>query len=553
MKTARLLSLLALAGACAPALAGPPSLILTGQIGGDLTADGRTVFGAVFEPATLKHIVYSYTPGVGITRSGATQDNDVVRCSGDGSAVIWTAYDLENLAGLGTNRYTPHLWRPALGTVTNLGKPSWGSSCDAFATELFDLAAGGRYAVGGGYTNSTCGPYRAQRYDIQTNAWEILPVSTSPPPWNAQAALTRADAVSSDGSVVVGYDENYADASQQRWRGAAVWVRNGSTWTQTILDRYANKAYAVSADGSTIVGKLSAATTQATFGIPDSLPVYWTRSGSSWTPHILSGDDTMQATAVSADGHTIVGSGGDDPGGWIWHLGDETPTGITAYVASLGGSFPGIEFGSAVSPILALSADGNTLLVSTQNSLDCALVWFPSAILSLNGAPCEPASVYLGPVSHFNVNGPVSEPGGMVFNCFATGSWPMTFQWQQETGPGTNVWVDLTDDNCSEYLPDYFNFHGVNTMQLRLGGLDGVWPGRYRCVVTNDCGSATCNPIRAATCYADFDCNGFVNGDDFDSFVVEFEAGSAAADIDGNGFTNGDDFDSFVAAFESGC
>ena len=57
----------------------------------------------------------------------------------------------------------------------------------------------------------------------------------------------------------------------------------------------------------------------------------------------------------------------------------------------------------------------------------------------------------------------------------------------------------------------------------------------------------------AVLCYSDFDANSFVNGDDFDSFVVEFEAGSAAADIDGNGFTNGDDFDSFVAAFESGC
>ncbi len=54
-------------------------------------------------------------------------------------------------------------------------------------------------------------------------------------------------------------------------------------------------------------------------------------------------------------------------------------------------------------------------------------------------------------------------------------------------------------------------------------------------------------------CAADYDCNGFVNGDDFDLFVVDFEAGLPAADYDGNGFVNGDDFDFFVVDFESGC
>ncbi len=54
-------------------------------------------------------------------------------------------------------------------------------------------------------------------------------------------------------------------------------------------------------------------------------------------------------------------------------------------------------------------------------------------------------------------------------------------------------------------------------------------------------------------CVADFDANGFVNGDDFDQFVAAFEAGSIVSDIDFNGFVNGDDFDQFVLAFEGGC
>ena len=54
-------------------------------------------------------------------------------------------------------------------------------------------------------------------------------------------------------------------------------------------------------------------------------------------------------------------------------------------------------------------------------------------------------------------------------------------------------------------------------------------------------------------CYSDWDGNGFVNGDDFDNFVLAFEIGDGAADVDQNYFVNGDDFDSFTAAFIEGC
>jgi len=54
-------------------------------------------------------------------------------------------------------------------------------------------------------------------------------------------------------------------------------------------------------------------------------------------------------------------------------------------------------------------------------------------------------------------------------------------------------------------------------------------------------------------CAADYDCNGFVNGDDYDAFVDAFTAGSLKADFDGNGFVNGDDFDAFAVLFEAGC
>ncbi len=54
-------------------------------------------------------------------------------------------------------------------------------------------------------------------------------------------------------------------------------------------------------------------------------------------------------------------------------------------------------------------------------------------------------------------------------------------------------------------------------------------------------------------CPSDFNRDGFVNGDDFDSYVAAFELGSIASDFDGNGFVTGEDFDAYVAAFEAGC
>ncbi|MCG3122144.1 MAG: hypothetical protein GIKADHBN_00522 [Phycisphaerales bacterium] len=57
----------------------------------------------------------------------------------------------------------------------------------------------------------------------------------------------------------------------------------------------------------------------------------------------------------------------------------------------------------------------------------------------------------------------------------------------------------------------------------------------------------------SAACPADVDCSGFVDTEDFDRFVLLFEAGDPAADFDLSGFVDTDDFDRFVESFEAGC
>lgn len=54
-------------------------------------------------------------------------------------------------------------------------------------------------------------------------------------------------------------------------------------------------------------------------------------------------------------------------------------------------------------------------------------------------------------------------------------------------------------------------------------------------------------------CPADFNGDGFVNGDDYDAFAEPFENGQPMADINNDGFVNGDDYDLFAEYFETGC
>lgn len=54
-------------------------------------------------------------------------------------------------------------------------------------------------------------------------------------------------------------------------------------------------------------------------------------------------------------------------------------------------------------------------------------------------------------------------------------------------------------------------------------------------------------------CRADVNQDCFLNGDDYDSYVLSFENGDLAADYNQDGFVTGDDFDLFVDDFVKGC
>ena len=54
-------------------------------------------------------------------------------------------------------------------------------------------------------------------------------------------------------------------------------------------------------------------------------------------------------------------------------------------------------------------------------------------------------------------------------------------------------------------------------------------------------------------CKADFNLDGFVDGFDYDDFIVAFETGAPAADTTADGYIDGFDYDTFMESFEQGC
>lgn len=94
---------------------------------------------------------------------------------------------------------------------------------------------------------------------------------------------------------------------------------------------------------------------------------------------------------------------------------------------------------------------------------------------------------------------------------------------------------------------------GSSAAVMTIVGFSFDDEGQYWCVVGNCVGDRQTAASPVFLCFGDFNCDGFVNGDDYDSFASLFESGDLGADINHDGFVNGDDYDAFASRFELGC
>ncbi|HLO40213.1 MAG TPA: GC-type dockerin domain-anchored protein [Phycisphaerales bacterium] len=111
--------------------------------------------------------------------------------------------------------------------------------------------------------------------------------------------------------------------------------------------------------------------------------------------------------------------------------------------------------------------------------------------------------------------------------------------------------VPLSDGS----LPSGAEVSGSSTSTLTIDHVSFMEDGaELSCRVQGACTDVeSVAGVLTVLCPSDHDGSGFVDTDDFDSFVAAFEAGTDDADFDGTGFVDTDDFDAFIRAFESGC
>lgn len=538
---------LILMAACGFAVA-QPTLLVTGFGASTLSRDGRTLYGGVYDSEFDTYRMVRSEYGVSTTFIPVADYGNIYGLSADQSVIGYEGYNFENLNNA-ANTITYGFdgqWNQTRLACTwtaegrsNLGVAPTGSRCDYTINTPYDLSGDGRFIGGGMWTNGLCGAYRAYVQDRTTRQFTLLPISFEPPPASSFATATRVNAINFNGTVAAGYDLNYPPAGGGRIRRPAVWRKTGNTWSQTILDRSGGEAYVISDDGNIVAGKNR-----------DNELTRWIFVNGAWTEEVIAGGTGLIPGVMSGDGSTMAG----DIFIWGANINEGVPIGILDHVASLGGFFPNFTIGNPLgASVHAISDDGQKILVSGINSTSECLSTFLTAVISLNGGNCVAPSIVIDPSTDTQVD---PRPGyysfGVILNCFAQGSWPVQYRWQKlESG----TWTDLIEDPlCTlTYDSNLFDVKAVNTSQLRLGFLSGTYRGRYRCVVTNDCGTVTTGVARITNCPADYNTDGGVDADDVILYFADWDAGSDEADFDNNGGVDSDDVIGFFSRWDAGC
>ncbi len=161
-------------------------------------------------------------------------------------------------------------------------------------------------------------------------------------------------------------------------------------------------------------------------------------------------------------------------------------------------------------------------------------------------------------IAPFIVNQPdtslVCPDAGVTFTIGWLGSNPASIQWEWQSPPGSGVWTSIVDG-----IRPRFTISGATTRSLTIAARPGetLPPAfvqtSYRCTVTNACGATTSQAASLTLCPADYNCDGFVNSQDFFDFIAAFFALSLASDFNSDGVINSQDYFDFLSAFFAGC
>jgi uncharacterized membrane protein len=260
-----------------------------------MSADGTVVVGirSQYGPA------FRWTAQTGAVGIGSVSQN--CKISRDGKVIAGEANDASGVR-------TAAIWEGGTRWRT-LGGPSNGRVQDKTLTSTWGINGDGSIIVGLSWVEPTGA--HAVRWDA-LNGWADL--------GSLQKKSSRANAVSADGNVIIGWDENPNQAGEHYyWRGSIWW-----DGLQRLMNPYGwiGQAEGLNDCGSIIVGRGHPMNTRHAYrftawdGHVEELGAIPRGRG----PNERDQEDTSVALSVSDDGHVVVGISGWQPptDAFIW-------------------------------------------------------------------------------------------------------------------------------------------------------------------------------------------------------------------------------------------
>mgnify|MGYP000986779643 CR=1 FL=1 len=285
-------------------------------------------------------------------------------------------------------------------------------------------------------------------------------------------------------------------------------------------------------------------------GVPVERISRW--NGAAWSPMGAGLNSAVKALLPRANGDLIAGGLFTTAGGqqayyiarWTEVGGSWSPVGIGMSAGVLALAPSPTSPGTFVAGGEFLSAGGTAgpHIARWDGPTAPSVVRQPSSTVGCNGTPA-------------------------AFSLTASGTAPLTYQWQLQTGPG--VWAALGNDPgplpCGGGAFAFATPPNSAAVSIGVHPCAGVEDYYVRCVVTNACGSATSDPALlsvATECCDPVDFNGdglFPDVQDITDFLLVFAGGAcptaSCGDIDFNNdelFPDITDIQSLISVFGGG-
>ncbi len=287
--------------------------------------------------------IFRWTAAGGFVDLG-TSDlfNSSIGVSADGNTIVTGRTGTDGNAN-------PAMWQQATGWV-NLGHPAEGCSLDQSWGDAWSVSGDGSIVVGLAWYCPGAEGF------VWTQPGGIVGLG------HPTGASSRATTISADGSTIVGF---YEDPTQG-FRRPVRWM-NGAT--DLFLGDVPGEAIAVSSDGKQIVG-------QAPDSTGNGRAFYYTDSAGLVPMGVLTGNTTDQSVAIGVSDAGMVIGASINPFTWtsqpfIW----SQKTGMRWLKAALVRNGAIIPSGTVLSGVLAISADGSTLVGSWYDANFNEGVW----------------------------------------------------------------------------------------------------------------------------------------------------------------------------------